>query len=317
MGYAIYQLPPPSNWEAFESLCRDVFSAEWGDPTTQKHGRTGFPQHGVDIYGYTQDRRLCGIQCKKKDIHSQSKVSEQEIRDEVRKALKFNPKLSYFIFATTTPSDPNLEEVAREITEEHKEKGLFSVNFFGWGEIQDRIHNHRDILVRYYSSIVNSINSSEYSYKYWSGFFGRNFIFQNACYFPFLGHQVKYREQFISKLLSFVCQSETLFDRSRCPDIDERLRVAFDNFNAISRDIVDAAILDERRYNPVGDYYTYWVDVGQLGYHEQCDYVEYKKDILRRLFYNLIMAANHIIDVGNSISPSSMVGGEYLSLIHI
>ncbi|WP_141723460.1 hypothetical protein [Burkholderia sp. A2] len=313
MGYAIYQLPPPANWEVFESLCRDVFSAEWGDPTTQKHGRTGFPQHGVDVYGRTQDERWCGIQCKKKDIHSQPQVSAQEVRDEVAKALKFNPKLASFIFATTTPNDPGLEEVARKITEEHRETGLFSVHFFGWGEIQDKIHNHRDILARYYSSIINSNSPNEYAYNYWKEFFGRDLFFKDACYFPFSGHQVKYREQFILQLLSFICQSKTLFDRNRFPDIDERLISALDNFNAVSRDIVDCATLDARRYNPLGDYYTHWVDVGPLNYHEQRDYVEYKKDVLKRLFFNLIKSANHIIDIGNRISAGPRAVGGYIS----
>ncbi|WP_156516649.1 hypothetical protein [Paraburkholderia caribensis] len=312
MGYAIYQLPPPANWEIFESLCRDVFSAEWSDPATQKHGRTGYPQYGVDVYGYMPDQRLCGIQCKKKDNHFQSKVSGQEIRNEAAKALNFNPKLSSFIFATTTPNDPDLEEVAREITEEHKVKGLFSVHYFGWGEIHDRIHNHREILARYYSSILDSNDSTEYAFNYWAGFLGSKSILENASYLPFLGHQVKYREQFISQLLSFACQSETLFDRARRPDIDEKLRIAIDNFNAVSRDIVDTVIFDEQYYNPHGDYYTYRVDVGPLNYHEQRDYVAYKKDVLRRLFFNLVKSANHIIDVGYRISPRLNVVADYI-----
>ncbi len=308
----IYQLPPPANWEVFESLCRDVFSAEWGDPTTQKHGRTGFPQHGVDVYGHTQDKKFCGIQCKKKDKHSKSKVLEQEIRNEVNKALNFNPKLSSFIFATTTPNNPSLEEVARKITEEHQQKGLFSVHYFGWEEIQDRIHNHREILSRYYSPILNSNNSSEYAYNYWKKTFEKDTFFYDACYLPFSGHQVKYREQFLLHLLSFSHQFNTLFDPNRFPDIDETLRAAFDNFNAVSRDIIDGAVLDERWYSPPYGHYTYWVDVGPLDYHEQRDYVEYKKDVLKRLFFNLIKSANHIIDIGSRTSINQRAVDDYI-----
>ena len=45
------QLNPPANWNDFEDLCHKLWRSIWGDPNTQKHGRRGQAQHGVDIYG--------------------------------------------------------------------------------------------------------------------------------------------------------------------------------------------------------------------------------------------------------------------------
>ena len=39
------QIPPPSNWQDFETLCCDFFSRIWKDPSTQQNGREGQPQY--------------------------------------------------------------------------------------------------------------------------------------------------------------------------------------------------------------------------------------------------------------------------------
>lgn len=44
-----YQIPPVANWSTFEDLCRDLWAYEWKDINTQKNGRAGQSQHGVDV----------------------------------------------------------------------------------------------------------------------------------------------------------------------------------------------------------------------------------------------------------------------------
>ncbi len=46
-----FQLPPPSNWQDFETLCWRLWKAIWNDRNTQKNGRQGQPQAGVDVFG--------------------------------------------------------------------------------------------------------------------------------------------------------------------------------------------------------------------------------------------------------------------------
>ena len=54
------QLNPPANWNDFEDLCHKLWRSIWGDPNTQKHGRKGQAQHGVDIYGKPSYARVIG-----------------------------------------------------------------------------------------------------------------------------------------------------------------------------------------------------------------------------------------------------------------
>jgi hypothetical protein len=297
-----FQLPPPSSWEKFERMCADIFSIEWNDPGTQKHGRTGFPQNGVDVYGHTIDGRLHGIQCKKKNFGTTKPTTDKELREEVNKALGFYPKISSFIFAVTSPNDPNLELVAREISEEHAKAGLFTVKFLGWDEILEKLWQHTSLVNRYYKWALPDTDPNDFAFGLWNEKFSCDYLLENSCYLPFKWHQVRFRPSFMEKLTSFLNEAAVLLDAQRTRELDEKLRHALENFKQVASDLVDNATIDESRPNASDDLYTYWVDKGDLSYDHQNDYVEYKKSVLQFLFYGLISAANHIIDVKNKIS---------------
>ncbi len=74
MSHAV-ELAPPRDWQVFEDFCRDLFAAEWGDPSTQKHGRPGQQQDGVDVVGRRQGRWQ-GVQCKRRRIFPEIKLRE-------------------------------------------------------------------------------------------------------------------------------------------------------------------------------------------------------------------------------------------------
>lgn len=143
VDYSSASFPPPKDWQEFERCCRTLFECIFDDPQTQLHGRTGQPQHGVDVYG----RRggctgpLVGIQCKGKEGQTYGKkVTEKELRTEVKKAFNFQPSLSEFILVTTAPNDAAIQLVARLITEENeKSNHPMRVDVWGWGELQTRI----------------------------------------------------------------------------------------------------------------------------------------------------------------------------------
>jgi len=93
MEFTAKQIAPPKDWNRFEDLCRALFSAVWNDPYAQKNGRSGQPQHGVDIWGESHGARSgthC-IQCKGKDINYHRKVTESEFDTELAKAERFKP----------------------------------------------------------------------------------------------------------------------------------------------------------------------------------------------------------------------------------
>lgn len=139
------QIPPPSNWQDFESLCCDLWRRIWKDENTKKNGRQGQPQAGVDVYGRpNKGNEWAGVQCKGKDNFTDKKLTKKEVTTEVEKAKSFKPKLSEFIIATTGPKDAKIDELCREITNKHLQEKLFSVTVMAWNDIKDQLEDEID-----------------------------------------------------------------------------------------------------------------------------------------------------------------------------
>ena len=134
-------IPPPKDWQAFERHSRLLFELSLGDSHTQNNGRTGQPQHGVDIFGRRGgDGNLVGIQCKGKDADYGGAVTNAELRREVKKSEKFRPPISEFILITTAPDDANIQQSARMLEQEVQENGHnLKISVWGWGRLQQQI----------------------------------------------------------------------------------------------------------------------------------------------------------------------------------
>jgi hypothetical protein len=143
------QYAPPQSWEEFESLCADIYARIWDDAQTQKHGRQGQPQGGVDVYGRPAERTYTGIQCKKREIWPPIDLTTAEIDEEVAKAKTWEPGLKHYIIATTASNDERVQAHARAITKAHKKKRLFSVEVVSWDEITRRLADYPDLLRKY------------------------------------------------------------------------------------------------------------------------------------------------------------------------
>jgi hypothetical protein len=84
-----HQWPPPADWQKFERITCEIFSAEW-QCRAERHGRQGQPQRGVDVYGQPNGKAAWyGIQCKQKDSLAGTTVTPAELKAEVEKALNF------------------------------------------------------------------------------------------------------------------------------------------------------------------------------------------------------------------------------------
>jgi len=154
------QIPPPKNWEAFEDLCCDLWKEIWKSPHTQKHGRRGQKQSGVDIYGRpAQGSKWAGIQCKGKDHYSDKTLTKDEVIKEVEEAKNFDPKLSEFIIATTGKKDAKIEELSRKITDEHLQKGLFTVTIYAWEDILKCAENYTHIIDKHFNVLASDVAS--------------------------------------------------------------------------------------------------------------------------------------------------------------
>lgn len=148
-------VPPPSSWRDFEALCCDLWRQIWQDSSTQRHGRSGQPQCGVDVYG--RPFRSCsfaGIQCKGKSNYLDSVLTIQEIEAEVEKARMFEPPLSEFIIVTTGHKDIKVEKRARAITTKHLSEGFFAVTVLGWEDLLLLLEDHPDVIAKHYPWIA-------------------------------------------------------------------------------------------------------------------------------------------------------------------
>ncbi len=149
MEFHSRQIPPPKNWQDFEVMCLDIFRRVWTDPTAQKNGRQGQQQAGTDVYGRFK-QKWHGVQCKGKYTLWGAQVTEKELRDEISKALDFAPSLSHWILATTAPKDSTIEQVARQISDDHSRRGLFTVQVMGWDDLVSLIAEHPDVIEKHY-----------------------------------------------------------------------------------------------------------------------------------------------------------------------
>ena len=149
-----FQVPVPKDWQEFERLCRRVFSHRLNDPTMTMNGTSGQRQNGVDIFGTDRVHKTgaYGIQCKGKDRNFGKPVTKKELLKEVEEAKKFSPPLNMFILATTTQDDVEIQRIAREITEIHKQNNLFEVHVYGWNTLTQDMP--ADIILEIFPALI-------------------------------------------------------------------------------------------------------------------------------------------------------------------
>ena len=138
------QIPKPLYEQDFEDCNEVLWRCILKDPMASKYGRRGQRQHGVDIIGRRNrdPAHLVGIQCKLKS-HGH-KLLEQEVRDEVNKALTFEPPLSEYVIVTTAPDDAYLQSLANKLSiEESKSRTPdLNIHIFGWDKLQREIQRY-------------------------------------------------------------------------------------------------------------------------------------------------------------------------------
>lgn len=146
-------LPPPTSWDEFEEICSDVWTEIWQDRHTQRYGRSGQRQHGVDIKGVNAQGNQCGAQCKGKRNWPPTKLSIGEIDKEIKKAKKFNPPLEEYVVLTTAPNDVSIQDHVSQLNED-KTNGIdFHVEVYAWDEIRRRLTNYPTLLEKHYPGI--------------------------------------------------------------------------------------------------------------------------------------------------------------------
>jgi hypothetical protein len=144
-AYPPTHIPIPKNHADFESKSVILFRILLEDPGVKKLGRSGQRQFGIDLIGYSKGnlKRPIGIQCKKKKPGEV--LTAKEVRDEIRKALRYKPQIVEYIIATTADDDRALDQLAQQLTKAHRDKGRkIRIQVWGWGTLEEHIDQHQD-----------------------------------------------------------------------------------------------------------------------------------------------------------------------------
>lgn len=141
-------IPPPRSWDEFEAITLSCIKIKWSSPNFTRHGRGGQEQHGVDLYGLDDLRRIVGVQCK----HTTS-VGMPVVLKEIEKAEGFEPQLHALYLATSAPTDSNLQREIRLESERRVQAGRFPVGIFFWEDLITELRKNRDEFRKHYPDI--------------------------------------------------------------------------------------------------------------------------------------------------------------------
>lgn len=151
--------PRPTDPDEFETLVRDICALEWSDPHTDKHGRRGQKQHGVDVYGQPTDRAgvYRGAQCKLRTKGDQ--LTEDEIEAEVAEARNFPHQLDRLILVTDAPRNKNTQILVDQVSKREIANDGFQVAIWFWDNVTERLAAHRRLIVKYYPEFFASLTT--------------------------------------------------------------------------------------------------------------------------------------------------------------
>jgi hypothetical protein len=148
------ELPVPKSWDEFEDIVADLYARAWDDSHTQRHGREGQRQQGVDIFGRPTclQGRWAGVQCKR---YKQGTLTLKIIEAEIAKAEQFKPTLAEYTIATTDRRDVELQEAVRLVTQEREAAGRFPVYIAFWEDLCSQLTHpaNNDLLQKHYSDL--------------------------------------------------------------------------------------------------------------------------------------------------------------------
>ncbi|WP_262694102.1 tetratricopeptide repeat protein [Kordiimonas aquimaris] len=143
-SFMSYTIPPPDEWQTFESNMKQLLMLVLKARSIQTYGRQGQKQLGVDLYASRDDNpgHFVGIQCKQKTWDK--RITKTILRNEVKEARKFTPALSEYILVTTAKDDVKIQAEAAQLQAELSTTNTpFTINVWGWGTICQEIERFK------------------------------------------------------------------------------------------------------------------------------------------------------------------------------
>lgn len=157
------EIPRIDNEEMFENLCLDLVRNNSKYENSNRNGRRGQRQSGVDIFARERDSlNWIGVQCK---VKANGAITKNEIKQEIKKALGFNPQLSKLYFYTTAKRDVVIQSFIRSEADQHLANGLFDIDILFWDDIEDMLKDEEYNLVhyKYYRDFYTQIEDDGFS----------------------------------------------------------------------------------------------------------------------------------------------------------
>jgi hypothetical protein len=148
-------LPPPANWQDFQSLVTDIARSRYDPRTVTEYGRSGQRQDGIDVYAEDYLGNKIGLQCKQ----IKDGLSETVVRAEADKAVNFSSQLHLFIVATTAERDARLQDQIFALNQSAVYRFKLKVDF--WNDLIDDINRYANVLNDCYKSYRDSFQRTD------------------------------------------------------------------------------------------------------------------------------------------------------------
>jgi len=124
----------PDCSQDFEKASGRLLGAEYRVTMMRPHKRHGQAQQGVDYCGCDASEAWIGVQAK---LRSGSRVlSWPDVKNEIKKAAKFEPGLSRYFIATSAPFNARLHKRVEACSRRRVKAGRFSVQIFFREDLQ-------------------------------------------------------------------------------------------------------------------------------------------------------------------------------------
>jgi hypothetical protein len=145
------KLPPPRSADEFEDICVEAMRIRWG-VTTQRVGRSGQRQKGVDIVG-TRDGTTLGAQCK-----NVGELTLGTVLSAVEDAKTFRPALALLALATTYERDAELQEEVRMHLAESPPP--FAVEVIFWQDLLASLAREREVIRHFWPQFFAEVEQA-------------------------------------------------------------------------------------------------------------------------------------------------------------
>lgn len=149
-------MPPPANWQDFQTLIAEVARFKFNPDSVQEFGRLGQKQSGVDVYATDHFKKRIGIQCKETKKQG---LKTTQIDEEIVAALTFTPRLDLLIVATTARRDAVIQRHINQLNASATYP--FEIQVWFWDDINRDINRSQSVMSSCYRTFLERFGADE------------------------------------------------------------------------------------------------------------------------------------------------------------